>query len=695
MAIRVSAAVLLAAALLFADAWWGDPSTGNAGLVLHITVTTTADEDSPGAPCSLREAIVTANTNTNYNGCFKGAFGDDTHISFNIGSGTPVINISSSLPTITDNTIIDGNTGGASFVELRGPGGTFAAGQHGLNISAPNSTVSNMIIRSFRDAGILASGANLTLVGNRIGTTADGTGTASNTGFGVHITGPDATIGGMKAGGSCSGECNLISGNQMGNVRLGNNSGSALVYGNFIGTDVTGTIALSAGPAVPGLLVEDSAIIGDPAGTTPGGPCTGRCNLISGMDTGIDIKPSGGNSRVESNFIGTDVSGTAKIPNRNGISSAANSTFIGGFAAGAGNLISGNDNTGLSFSGNTIAMGNRIGTDASGTSPLGNLFGIRASLSSSVAFIGGSAPGAGNIISGNTVGVELSATQDVRILGNLIGTAADGSTPLDNVIGIQILDGSVGNTIGGTEVGAANTIVNQQVGVLVFGDTTVRNTIRGNSIHSHSGSRKGIDNLNGGNTELPPPVITGLGSIHGTACPLCIIDVYSDDEDEGRIYEGATTADGSGNWTFNGSLDGPFVTATATDAAGNTSEFSAPFDPTPPTPTPSPTPSPTPPPTPTPTATPSGLTQGDVNCDNQVNQDDFFFLLQFAAEIIDGTTPGACPDLGSALPAGGIPDFWGDVNCDDAVNAVDALHVLAFPDIELPHPDCRDIGQSL
>jgi len=87
---------------------------------------------------------------------------------------------------------------------------------------------------------------------------------------------------------------------------------------------------------------------------------------------------------------------------------------------------------------------------------------------------------------------------------------------------------------------------------------------------------QGIENESGGNTELAPPVITGFGSVMGTACPNCTVDVYSDDEDEGRVYEGSTTADGTGNWTFGGSPQGPNVTATATAADGNTSEFSTP-----------------------------------------------------------------------------------------------------------------------
>jgi hypothetical protein len=141
---------------------------------------------------------------------------------------------------------------------------------------------------------------------------------------------------------------------------------------------------------------------------------------------------------------------------------------------------------------------------------------------------------------------------------------------------------------------------------MVWGLASTGNTIRGNSIHSNDGL--GIDNYSGGNGELTPPVIVAVSPISGTACANCTVDVYSDDFNEGRIYEGSTEADGGGNWTFWSGAGGPFVTATATDAGGNTSEFSAPFaclsgcgsgTPTP-TPTPSPSPTPTPSPTPSP-----------------------------------------------------------------------------------------------
>jgi hypothetical protein len=103
----------------------------------------------------------------------------------------------------------------------------------------------------------------------------------------------------------------------------------------------------------------------------------------------------------------------------------------------------------------------------------------------------------------------------------------------------------------------------------------VQNAVRGNSIHSDVG--KGLETTSGGNTELPPPTIATVTPVSGTACANCTVDVYSDNLDEGRVYHGMTTANSSGNWSFSTPVSGPYVTATATDASNNTSEFSSPL----------------------------------------------------------------------------------------------------------------------
>ncbi len=141
--------------------------------------------------------------------------------------------------------------------------------------------------------------------------------------------------------------------------------------------------------------------------------------------------------------------------------------------------------------------------------------------------------------------------------------------------------------------GAGNTIAFNIVdGVHVDGAAPqVRsNTIRGNSIYSNGAA--GIVLADNANDNLAPPTIEGVGPLHGTACAPCTVEIFSDSDDQGRIFEGSVFTN-DGNWTFNGPLNGPEVTATNTDMSDNTSEFSAPFSLTPLTPTASPTLSPT------------------------------------------------------------------------------------------------------
>jgi hypothetical protein len=297
------------------------------------------------------------------------------------------------------------------------------------------------------------------------------------------------------------------------------------------------------------------------------------------------------------------------------IDGGAQNNAIGGSGPGERNVISGGG-VGVAILGTgtdgNVVKANFIGTNASGTAAVPNSVGVQIGSGPQGNIIGGSGPGEGNVISGNqSEGVRIfSSTSNNVLKGNFIGTDASGTAAVPNGTRGVWISGSQNNTIGGTGAGEGNLIAyNEDDGVNVYGSATTDNTIRGNSIHHNDA--KGIENESGGNTELAPPTITGFGSVIGTACAGCTVDIYSDDEDEGEVYEGSTTATGAGNWSFAGSLDGPNVTATATDADGNTSEFSAPVavpEPTPTaTPTPTPTPSPTPSPTPTrsPTATPT------------------------------------------------------------------------------------------
>jgi CSLREA domain-containing protein len=461
--------------------------------------------------------------------------------------------------------------------------GTAALGnsQRGVLIGgAPNNTIGgteagarNIISgNGYNGVEIYGSAATGNQVqGNYIGTDVTGTADLGNSLAGVNMGyAADNTIGGTEAGAR-----NIISGNDVAGVYIsGSTATGNVVQGNHIGTDVTGTAAL--GNSSCGVHIYEAS------SNTIGGTAAAERNVISGNECGVNIQGSGATgNQVLGNYIGTDVTGTADLGNfGDGVFINGANNTIGGTTTGARNIISGNGNHGLEFNGSTsngnVVQGNYIGTDATGTADLGNSdSGVFITASASSNAIGGASAGAGNVISGNDRwGVEIPhvGVTGNLVLGNYIGSDATGTADLGNTQGGVWISGP-GNTIGGTTAGAGNVIAyNGSDGVRVSGGTATGNTIRGNSIHSNGG--KGIENINGGNTELAPPIITGVGSVGGTACANCTVDIYSDSEDEGRIYEGSVQAGPSGDFTWPGMPTGPNVTATATDASGNTSEFS-------------------------------------------------------------------------------------------------------------------------
>ncbi|HSP56105.1 MAG TPA: CSLREA domain-containing protein, partial [Dehalococcoidia bacterium] len=269
-------AALLSIALLLALGMGRPPSAQGAGTILQVT--TASDEDNPGnGVCSLREAITAANNNSYAeDSCnASGSTGTDS-IRFNIGSETPVIIISSPLPSITDAVLIRGNTGGATRVELRGSGGPAT----GLDIRAGNVTVRNMVINGFVN-GIQTFGnsPNITILGSFIGTDATGQVAIPNA-RGIYVQTPEVHIGGTTSvtpGGSCTGDCNVISGNTIAGIAYPDVwvTSTGYIKGNFIGTDVDGADAI---PNSYGILMSD-------AGYGPfaiGGTEAGAGNLISG-----------------------------------------------------------------------------------------------------------------------------------------------------------------------------------------------------------------------------------------------------------------------------------------------------------------------------------------------------------------------------------------------------------------------------
>src|ERR1041385_560419 len=195
-------------------------------------------------------------------------------------------------------------------------------------------------------------------------------------------------------------------------------------------------------------------------GTTVRGLAINRCGTY-----GIEISGPPGTNIIQGNFIGTDPGGTATRPNSfSGIHVLGSSgNIIGGTNFGDKNLISANNLSGILLDGaiNTVVLGNYIGTGIAGGGrlPNGN-YGIVAT-SGAGNTIGGTAAGAGNLISGNTdSGIYLSgaSVSGTIIQGNFIGTDATGTFSISNGgYGVSMV-GAVSNIVGGTDPGAGNLI---------------------------------------------------------------------------------------------------------------------------------------------------------------------------------------------------------------------------------------------
>jgi hypothetical protein len=343
----------------------------------------------------------------------------------------------------------------------------------------------------------------------------------------------------------------------------------------------------SADNAIRGLQMQNcrTALLlgGTASANVIGGPEAGRRNVIS--DNSVAIEIDGSANLIQGNYLGTDPSGTASRPNAMEgiwIAPGGRDNLIGGSEPGEGNIISGNALFGLNIGGRNatgnVVKGNYFGVDASGRNKLPNRYGVVLSEGSQRNTICGTEPSDANIISGNQSAAILirgAQTADNVIIGNMIGVDGTGEVELGNGTGMWLLEGAHGHVIGGVEPGEANVIAFSGIyGIQIEGPDTGGNAIRGNSIHSND--REGIVSQEGGNAGLPAPEVTAVSPVSGTACPGCTIDIYSDAADEGRMYEGSATADAGGRFTFDGEVGGPLVTATATDAEGNTSPFSEP-----------------------------------------------------------------------------------------------------------------------
>ncbi|UGS34531.1 NosD domain-containing protein [Capillimicrobium parvum] len=211
---------------------------------------------------------------------------------------------------------------------------------------------------------------------------------------------------------------------------------------------------------------------------TIGGTTPADRNVVANSDVGVFV---GDSNLIEGNFIGTDAAGGAQMRNSFGVFVGGVGSTVGGSAPGAGNLISGNG-TGIliaqSASGNFVA-GNRIGTNLAGTGALPNEYGVLVSGNSNT--IGGVTPADRNVISGNDRGITIFRRAN-NVIGNYIGTTPDGDAALPNKVGVELQIDAKGNMIGGDRETSGNLISGNSEAGISFFLTASTNVVAGNDI---------------------------------------------------------------------------------------------------------------------------------------------------------------------------------------------------------------------
>ncbi len=477
------------------------------------------------------------------------AIGGTTPAERNVISGNDAdgILISSSH---TSGNLVEGNLIGTNLTGA----GPIPNSDNGVEIDSSDSnkiggttaTARNVISGNGNDGVLIAAGSKNVVADNYIGTNLVGkepiggipdNNPEGNVGNGIEITsgGDSNTIGGTSdiIDGTIAGAGNLISGNQAAGVLIDTQSGANTVQGNFIGTDASGLDAVpNSGDGVQLSMANDNIIGGPNYVDAVGGVTRTLGNVISGnYGSGISFNNSSVGNDIQGNWIGTDSSGLHALPNKNppsngnppthpgnlgyGIDmSKAYGNTIGGTTAACRNVISGNAGTGIFFAIDTsvnMILGNFIGTDALGQNAIGNGGdGIGSNLSALNNTIGGSQTGAGNVIAGNLgngISLTVGAT-GTKILGNLIGTVASGSSQLHNGLDGVNLVGATNNTIGGPDQVNANGIVTPMAGNVISG-----NSGNGISLTAGATANQILGNLIGTDTSGSIQVHNGLNGV--------------------------------------------------------------------------------------------------------------------------------------------------------------------------------------
>jgi titin len=417
------------------------------------------------------------------------------------GQGTVGLDIQTSGANITD-LAIDGFSGGGVLfdgaaatyntlsgdsigVSLTGSGGGGGNGTYGVEArsGASFNQIYGDTIAASGGNGVVLTGAgtsNNLIQTDRIGTDPTGSFALGNGGSGV-------VINGGASNNTLNGD--LISGNGYYGVYISDaGTSSNVVTNSWIGTNAAGTAAISNGAT--GVYILNSAT----------NNTVGTGDVISGNAAdGVAIAGSGTTGNVvEGDYIGTNASGTAAL----GIQytgvyllAGASSNQIGGTTAATRDVIAGNVYNGVYITGSgtsyNLVVGDFIGTDSSGSYAVGQQSGVVLAGGASSNDIGTMQTSAGDVISGNGTGVEItdSGTMSNWVENDLIGTNAGDTYAVANSTGVLIQRGASYNGV------YSNVISGNAVGVEIVGANTADNYVYFNEIGTNQSGSIAIGNL--------------------------------------------------------------------------------------------------------------------------------------------------------------------------------------------------------
>ncbi len=462
------------------------------------------------------------------------------------GNGNDGVWLDSASGNTVEADLIGLNAYGTAAIPNAGNGVWVDGGSTGNTVGGTSSLARN-VISGNSQLGVVIAGSGTSgnvVAADYIGVSSDGGAAVPNGLNGVDILSGATgnTIGGL----SFAGAANIISGNTYNGVVLAwSGTSNNTVAGNIIG--------LGAGDAVIPNGSDGVVIQGGATDNVIGGTAYGDTNTISGNgQQGVEITDTGTSGNlVADDYIGIGSLGLSTVNSAgqhlgNGgygvqIANGASGNTIGGTSANASNVISGNelgvDIIGSGTSSNVVE-GNFIGTNAFGTAAFPNaLNGVDIVQGASNNTIGGTTPGAGNLISGNTyngVAIAFAGTRDNVVEGNLIGTNYNGTTALPNGSdGVVILAGAADNTIGGTTFAARNVISGNGVnGVEIDNSGTVGNVVQLDLIGTDAAGTVAVPNAGNG-----VEIASGAGS------NSVLSSVVSGNVQQGILLVGGGTSD--------------------------------------------------------------------------------------------------------------------------------------------------------